>query len=353
MNGILGFAELLKTPELSGAEQMEYIRIIKKSGERMLNIINDIVDISKIEAGQVKLFVSETRLNEQTEFLYSFFKPEVDRKGIRLTLHNGLPDKEAILNTDREKLYAVLTNLIKNAIKFTSRGSIDFGYVKKGMLLEYYVKDTGFGIPPDRLQAIFERFIQADIADSRAFQGAGLGLSISKAYVEMLGGEIWVESIEDKGSAFYFTIPYIPDSEQKILMTADINNEQDKQMKKLKILIVEDDETSEMLISIAVKALSKEILKVGSAAEAIKTSLANPDIDLILMDVKMPDMDGYEATRQIRRFNKDVYIIAQTAFGLVEEREKALDAGCNDYISKPLDIAKLKKLIQEKFNPED
>ncbi len=353
MNGILGFAELLKTPELSGAEQMEYIRIIKKSGERMLNIINDIVDISKIESGQVKVFVAETKLNEQTEFLYSFFKPEVERKGVRLILHNGLPDKEAILNTDREKLYAILTNLIKNAIKFTIQGSIEFGYVKKGNLLEYYVKDTGFGIPRDRQQAIFERFIQADIADSRAFQGAGLGLSISKAYVEMLGGEIRVESEENKGSAFYFTIPYTLNSEQNSLINTDMLDEEARQMKKLKILIVEDDETSEILISIAVRSLSSEILKVRSGTEAIKTCLANPDIDLILMDIKMPDMDGYEATTQIRQFNNDVYIIAQTAFGLVEEREKALDAGCNDYISKPLDIALLRKLIQEQFNPED
>jgi PAS domain S-box-containing protein len=352
MNGILGFAELLKTPELSGAEQMEYIRIIKKSGERMLNIINDIVDISKIEAGQVKIFVSETKLNEQTEFLYSFFKPEVDRKGIRLILHNGLPDKEAIVNTDREKLYAVLTNLIKNAIKFTAKGSIEFGYIRKRNVLEFYVKDTGFGIPRDRQQAIFERFIQADIADTMALQGAGLGLSISTAYVEMLGGEIRVESEEGKGAAFYFTIPYIPDSEPKALNNTNMQNEEHRPMKKLKILIVEDDETSEMLISIAVRSISNEILKVCSADDAIKTCLANPDIDLILMDIKMAGMDGYEATRQIRQFNKEVYIIAQTAFGLAEERGKALDAGCNDYISKPLDIAQLRKLIQDKFNTE-
>jgi PAS domain S-box-containing protein len=353
MNGILGFAELLKTPELSGAEQMEYIRIIKKSGERMLNIINDIVDISKIEAGQVKVFVTETKLNEQTEFLYSFFKPEVDNKGIRLILHNGLPDEEAALHTDREKLYAVLTNLIKNAIKFTAKGSIEFGYIKKHNFLEFYVKDTGFGIPHDRQKAIFERFIQADIADTMALQGAGLGLSISKAYVEMLGGEIRVESEEEKGSAFYFTIPYITDSEPESINNAAKQNAEDKPMKKLKILIVEDDETSEILISIAVRAVSKEILKVSSAAEAIKTCLANPDIDLILMDIKMAGMDGYEATRRIRQFNKEVYIIAQTAFGLVEERGNALDAGCNDYISKPLDIALLRKLIQEQFNTED
>ena len=346
MNGILGFAELLKTPNLSGDEQMEYIGIIKKSGDRMLNIINDIVDISKIEAGQVKVFVSETNINEQTEFLYSFFKPEVETKGVELILRNGLPGNEAIIKTDKEKVYAVLTNLIKNAIKFTKTGSIEIGYIKKGMFLEYYVKDTGFGVPKDRQHAIFERFVQADIADSRAFQGAGLGLSISRAYVEMLGGKMWVESEEAHGSTFYFTIPYTSESEQKHLNQNIMINEDNNQSKKLKILIVEDDETSEMLISIAIRALYREVLKVKTGADAIETIRNNPDIDLILMDIKMPEMDGYEATRQIRQFNNEVCIIAQTAFGLVDEKEKALDSGCNDYISKPLDIALLKKIIQ-------
>jgi len=353
MNGILGFAELLKTPNLTGAEQMEYIQIIKKSGDRMLNIINDIVDISKIEAGQVKIFITETKVNEQTEFLYSFFKPEVESKGVQFILRNGLPGNEAIINTDKEKVYAVLTNLIKNAIKFTGKGSIEIGYIKKvaTLLLEFYVKDTGFGIPKDRQLAIFDRFVQADIADTRAFQGAGLGLSISKAYVEMLGGNMWVESKEGKGSTFYFTIPYNPESEQNTSTQNTMTNEGSNQNRKLKILIVEDDETSEMLVSIAVKSLSNEILKAATGLGAIAACRANPDIDLILMDIKMPEMDGYEATRQIRQFNKDVCIIAQTAFGLVDEKEKAIASGCNDYVSKPLDIALLKEMIQKHFNP--
>ena len=345
MNGILGFAELLKTPDLSGEEQLEYISIIKKSGNRMLNIINDIVDISKIEAGQVKVFVTETKVNEQTEFLYSFFKLEVEKKGIQLILRNGLPANESIIKTDKEKIYAVLTNLIKNAIKFTEKGSIEFGYLKKSKYLEFYVNDTGFGIPADRQHAIFDRFVQADIADSRAFQGAGLGLSISKAYVEMLGGKMWVESKEGQGSIFYFTIPYNAESENHPLIQTSMENAENNQNKKLKILIVEDDETSEMLISIAVRSISKEVLKVRTGADAIETCRANPDIDLIMMDIKMPEMDGYEATRRIRQFNKEVCIIAQTAFGLVDEKMKAIDSGCNDYISKPLDISLLKHLI--------
>jgi len=363
MNGILGFAELLKTPNLSGDEQQQYIAIIKKSGDRMLNIINDIVDISKIEAGQVKVFVSETKINEQTEFLYAFFKPEVERKGMQLILRNGLPDKAAIIKTDKEKVYAVLTNLIKNAIKFTKTGSIEIGYIKNTVVsvatehapsltlpqLEFYVKDSGSGIPKDRQQAIFDRFVQADIADTRALQGAGLGLSISKAYVEMLGGKMWVESEDGQGSIFYFTIPFHTESGLNAINQTTMANEENNQIRKLKILIVEDDETSEMLISIALRSLSKEVLKVKTGIDAIETCRLNPDIDLIMMDVKMPEMDGYEATRQIRKFNKDVCIIAQTAFGLIDEKEKALLSGCNDYISKPLDIAYLKSLMLKHF----
>jgi hypothetical protein len=350
MNGILGFADLLKAQDLSGEEQQEYIRIIKKSGDRMLNIINDIVDISKIESGQMKVSVSETKINEQTEFIYNFFKPETDKKGIQLLSVNGMTDEEAIINTDKEKVYAILTNLVKNAIKFTGNGSIEFGYLKKGKYLEFYVKDTGFGIPADRQKAIFDRFIQADIADSRAFQGAGLGLSISKAYVEMLGGEIWVESKEGKGSSFYFTIPDNLEPEEKRIVADIDDNEQNNQPKKLKILIVEDDESSEILISIAVRMFSREVLNVRTGADAIESCRENPDIDLVLMDVKMPEMDGYEATQRIRLFNKNIYIIAQTAFGMEDEKEKALEAGCNEYISKPLDVVLLKDMIKRHFD---
>jgi signal transduction histidine kinase len=208
MNGILGFAELLKESDLTGEEQQEYIRIIAKSGVRMLNIINEIIDISKIEAGLMKADLMETNINEQVEFIHAFFKPEVEAKGMRLLFGNALPAGEANITTDREKFYAILTNLVENANKYSKVGTIEIGYEKKDGLLEFYVKDTGIGIPKDRQVAIFERFIQADIADKMARQGAGLGLSITKAYVEMLGGSIWVDSEEGVGSTFYFTLPY-------------------------------------------------------------------------------------------------------------------------------------------------
>lgn len=212
MNGIIGFAELLKQPGLSGDKQQEFIEIIEKSSKRMLNIINDIVDISKIEAGMMKTDIVETNINEQIGDIYTFFKPEAEAKGIRLSIKKPLPAKEAIIKTDSEKLYAILTNLVKNAIKYTLEGTIELGYYLKkdseSGVLEFYVKDTGVGIPKERQEAIFDRFIQADITNKMAHQGSGLGLAITKAYLEMVGGQIRVESEVDKGSTFYFTLPY-------------------------------------------------------------------------------------------------------------------------------------------------
>ena len=387
MNGILGFTELLKMPGLSGEDQQEYIGIIKKSGERMLNIINDIVDISKIEAGQMDVFISETNINEQLEYVYIFFKPEVEAKGMQLSIKNGLTAEKAVIHTDREKLYAVLTNLVKNAIKYSDAGSIEFGYTLKPFVpssnhaavqlsahaavqssvhavaqssahavvqssdsesmqqeLVFYVKDSGIGIPQSRQKAIFDRFVQADISDARAFEGAGLGLSISKAYLEMLGGTIWVESEAGVGSTFYFSIPYQP--KLQLSKVADIPETIGKhEINDLKILVAEDDEASAMLISMAMKSFSKQVLRVRNGLAVVESCRNNPDIDLVLMDIKMPGMDGYEATSKIREFNKKVFIIAQTAFGLSDDRDKALAAGCNDYVSKPLDIALLKSKI--------
>lgn len=208
MNGILGFAELLAEHDLSNEKQQFYISIIEKSGRRMLNIINDIIDISKIESGLMKVNITSSDINKQMEYIYTFFKPEVDEKGIKLSVKNGLTDGLARINTDREKLYAVLINLVKNAIKFSKDGMIEFGYAQKGVWLEFYVKDTGVGIKKDKQKSIFERFIQADSSSIKAFDGTGLGLSISKSYIEMLGGTIWVESTEGVGSTFYFNIPY-------------------------------------------------------------------------------------------------------------------------------------------------
>ncbi|EIA08346.1 ATP-binding protein [Flavobacterium frigoris] len=351
MNGILGFADLLKEPGLTGEEQQNYIRIIEKSGARMLNIINDIIDISKIESGLMLLDLKGSNINEQLEYIYSLFKLEVEVKGVQLSVNNILPNSEIIIKTDREKVFAILTNLVKNAIKFTNKGSIELGYVHKGNYLEFYVKDSGIGIPKDRYDVIFERFIQADITNKMAHQGAGLGLSITKAYVEMLGGKIWVESEVGIGSIFYFTLPYDFRDEEKIV-TKDVLQCDTNSLygKNLKILFVEDDRISEFLFDKTCKMFGKEILKARNGSEAIEVCRNNPDIDLILMDIQMPVLNGYEATQQIRQFNKDVVIIAQTAFVHIEAFEKSKAAGCNDYISKPIKKENLLALIQKHFN---
>jgi PAS domain S-box-containing protein len=347
MNGILGFSELLKEPALTGEQQQEYISIIAKSGLRMLNIINDIIDISKIEAGLMKLDIKESNINEQIEYIYNFFKPEVEAKGMKLLFNTPLPAKEVTITTDNEKVYAILTNLVKNAIKYSKEGTIELGYKRMGDDIRFYVKDTGIGIPKDRQEAIFERFIQADIADKMARQGAGLGLSISKAYVEMLKGKIWVESVEGTGSTFYFTLPYNALPMKEIINQEFAVSDKTSEVKKLKFLIAEDDETSGELISIYIRKFGNEIIKVQNGKDAVNVFRNNPDIDLILMDIQMPEMNGYEATRQIRQLSTKVIVIALTAFALTGDREKAIQAGCNDYIAKPVRKDELLGLIQK------
>lgn len=352
MNGILGFTELLKEPKLSGKEQKEYIEIIEKSGVRMLNIINDIINISKIESGQIEVSLSVTNVNEQIEYLNTFFKPETKQKGIQLLATKKLPSEDCNIVTDQEKLYAVLTNLVKNAIKFTNEGSIEFGCEKKGNYLEFFVKDTGLGISKTQQNIIFERFRQANESLTRSHEGSGLGLAISKAYIEMLGGKIWVESELGKGSSFHFIIPFqktFIQKEKNIILKTDSDTKQENQIKDLKVLIVEDDAVSKLLITIAVRPYSKEILKVSTGIEAIAACHENPDIDLVMMDINMPEMGGYEATKQIREFNKDLVIIAQTANGMQGDRDDAIAAGCTDYISKPINIKSLSELIHKYF----
>lgn len=347
MNGILGFASLLKTPNLSGEKLKKYISVIDNSGKRMLNIINDLIDISKIEAGQMDTYISECNINEQIEYLNTFFKPEAIKLNLDLSYNNPLPTKDTFVKTDREKLYAILTNLLKNAIKYTHEGSIKFGYERKGEMLEFYVKDTGIGIPEDRQEAIFERFIQADIEDRKAYEGAGLGLSITKAYVEMLGGKIWIDSVEGQGSQFYFTIPYNIETEKTPMVQSEKDTQKNVILKKLKILIAEDEDVADEYLTIILRKSSKEILHAKSGEDTIKLCRKNPDLDLILMDIKMPGMDGYEATREIRKFNTDVTIIAQTAYALAGDREKAIKAGCNNYISKPILRNELMEMIEK------
>lgn len=350
MNGILGFAALLKEPNLTSDELQEYIQTIQISGERMLNTINSIVDVSRIESGLISINFGEANINERLEFIFRFFKPEAEAKGLKFSIKTGLSSKEATILTDNEKVYGVLTNLVKNAIKFTYDGSIEFGYTKKGANLEFFVKDTGIGIKQNQIDIIFERFRQGSESINRGFEGSGLGLSICKSYVEMLDGKIWVESEEGQGSTFYFSIPYsTPLAEKKEEADVLKIGHKDVPKKNLKILIVEDDEVSHILLTNRLKKISEDLLHAATGLEAVDACKNSSDIDLILMDIRMPGMNGHEATRQIRQFNKEVIIIAQTAFALTGDREKAIESGCNDYITKPINRTELMALIEKYF----
>ncbi len=214
MNSILGFAELLRNPDITETQQKRFLSIIEDSGNRMLNIINDIVDIAKIVSGQITTTLSDFNLNNLMHGIWLSFSNETQKQNLEFSAKFGLPDSASVITSDENKLGSINSNLVKNAIKFTTKGSIEFGYTVKGNQLEFFVSDTGIGIPFGRQEAIFERFVQADIEDSKAYQGAGLGLSIAKAYVEMLGGKIRVESAVGQGSTFCFTIPFVKVSEK-------------------------------------------------------------------------------------------------------------------------------------------
>ncbi len=348
MNGILGFADLLKKPELTGEQQQKYIHIIEKSGERMLNLINDLIEISKIESGQMGTSLSVSNINDQIEFVHSFFSPEVSKKGMQLTCDHPLDDLQATIITDHEKVHAILANLVKNAIKFTSEGVIHFGYKKREEFLHFYVRDTGIGIAEENLTEIFDRFVQADETISRTYDGAGLGLAISKAYVEMLGGQIRVESKLNEGSTFGFSIPYKPALAQNTEMNP-LPEENPAGNKKLKILITEDNFSASLLLKILLEDFAREILQASNGMEAVEICRNNPDIDLIMMDLKMPEMNGYDAVRLIRDFNKGVVIIAQTANALSGDKERAMNAGFNDYLTKPLKREALVAAIHRLF----
>jgi PAS domain S-box-containing protein len=347
MNGILGFTELLKEPNLSGNEQQFYIQVIEESGSRMLDLMDNIIDISRIESGEIKVSISAYDIKRKFEHLFDFFNVEAEKKGLKLIINHSLAFNESIIRTDVQKLDAILINLIKNAIKFTRDGFVEFGCEKQDGQFKFFVKDCGVGIERENLDIIFERFRQASESLSRPYEGAGLGLSISKAYVEILGGKIWAESELGKGSVFYFTLPDNAQIAEEIPVLGNIVAEDKPQLPmNLKLMIVDDNDISLDYLGIICAMFCKETIKARTGAEAVEKLRDNPDVNLILMDMKMPVMDGYEATRQIRQFNKEVIIIAQTAFTLVGDKEKAMEAGCNDYIAKPLNKEKLEALIQ-------
>jgi signal transduction histidine kinase len=349
MNGIMGFAELLKDPKLTKDEQKNYLAIIEKSGERMLDTINDLIDISRIESKSVEVNFSRFNINDQMNYLYHFFRLETRNKGLQLNFSNFLHDKAALIISDKDKVNAILMNLIKNSIKYTNQGRIEFGYFVKDTFLEFYVKDTGVGIQKDRQEAIFERFVQADISTSRPYEGVGLGLSIAKAYVEMLDGQIGVESEEGKGSLFFFKIPYKTMAnhifEDKI--PALQNNNPENILKELTILVAEDDETGRLYMEHLLGEKCRKLLFAKNGIEAVKCYKENEDIDIVLMDMKMPEMDGYSATKKIKEINKHAIIIGQSAFALQGDKEKSIEAGCDGYLTKPLEKVQLLQTIRK------
>jgi signal transduction histidine kinase/CheY-like chemotaxis protein len=348
LNGILGFSEVLKDNSLTNEERKEYLTTIEKSGNRLLNIINDILDISKIETGQVSLLYKYSDVNDQLKFIYKFFKAEAEAKGIELKLGNPLDESESKIYTDKEKLYAILTNLVKNAIKFTLNGTILIDFEKDNKEYTFKVADTGIGVPKNRQEAIFDRFVQADLENKNAFQGAGLGLSISKAYVELLGGRIWLESEVDKGSTFYFTIPVIDENKSEV--NAEKNTTDNMTLtRKIKILIAEDDLVTMKLFERIMSKYASSVLSATDGLTAVELMKANPDIDLIIMDIRMPIMDGYTATEEIRKFNNKVIIIGQSAHVFESNKDLSLKNGCNEYLSKPINIKELNEIIYKYF----
>jgi len=344
MNGILGFSMMLSDPSLPEETRESYVKIVNSSCDQLLHIINDVIDISKIETGQTDLFVSSFSLYDLFDELISFYSPTANERGVNLSIkasEDTHPLNGGII-ADRTKLRQVLDNLLSNAVKFTHSGEIVLRWGISDELIYVEIQDTGIGIPDDHKEIIFERFRQVDTSFSKNYGGTGLGLSISKAYIEKMGGKINVTSELGKGSTFSFTIPYEMSNETHFPSIGP--NSKIKIKENIKILVVEDEEINWFYLYEILKKSTKPINAV-SGAQAIELLKSNPDIEIVLMDIKLPDINGLELTKIIKSMNPEITVIAQTAFALSGDREKALEAGCSEYISKPVKKDALLELI--------
>jgi len=339
MNGIIGFSNLLREPGITDEERNEFLNHINNCGNTLLTLIDDIIDISKIEAGQVKVRISDTHLNSiLDELLETYLNARsLDNKmHIEIIKEAGLDDMASQIYTDPYRLRQVLSNLLTNALKFTCEGSIIFGYQLKDGYIEFYVKDTGIGIPEDKLEFIFERFGQ--IPDERILnrRGTGLGLAISSNLVKILGGKMWVSSVERKGSAFYFTLPY-KSVELPTAISEGVRYAGEKlDLKEKTILIAEDEDTNFFYFKELLKETQAKLLWVKSGSDAVHSVHVNKNISLVLMDCQLLEMDGMEATKEIKKINPKLPVIMQTAYAFADERDRCKDAGCDGYISKPV-----------------
>lgn len=341
MNSIIGFSELLTKPGSFDKNKEKYLSFIINSGKSLLNLINDIIDISKIEAGQLKVKPRIVQLNPIMNEIYisQYQINDMKNKPFELKMQKAVETDDFNINTDPFRFKQILNNLIGNAMKFTKQGFIEFGYKFSGPdKLLFYVKDTGVGMPKDKLDVIFKRFGQIEQKDDKNQTGTGLGLTISKKLAELLGGEMWVESEEGVGSTFFFTMPYDPELNTADEYGASSDGNSEASLEGKVILVAEDEDMNVAYMQEVLAETKATVLWARNGQEAVDAMKAHPEIDLVLMDIKMPVMNGYDATAKIREFNKDVIIIAQTAYALTGEKEKTIAAGCNYYITKPIEI---------------
>jgi signal transduction histidine kinase/ActR/RegA family two-component response regulator len=346
MNGILGFSQLLLETE-SKEELVEFVDVINKNGNHLLSLISDIIDISKIEAGMLTLSKTLFRLNELMEEVYELFARDSKVLGgvMKLNVNYSLADGEDEIYTDRTRLKQVLINLLSNACKFTERGYVELGYTLHESDLVFYVKDTGIGLDYDQQQYVFERFMQATVNHQPKHEGTGLGLAISKAFVKLFEGDIWAESEPGLGSVFVFTLPFNHGGEFTLKSYRQKSNLMEFNWKEKVILVAEDVTTNFLLIKTALNKTGVQLIWAKNGLEAVEKCQSTEHIDLILMDVRMPQMDGFEATQIIRKMLPDIPIIAQTSYAMDGDREKSLASGCTDYISKPFNIKDFVSLI--------
>jgi signal transduction histidine kinase/CheY-like chemotaxis protein len=351
LNGILGFAEIIRKNEPQEEEKDKYINIIKSCGKSLLKIVDDVIDLSKIESDQVEVVKEAFPITKFMTDLYDHFKMDElykqrDQVELRLNINvNG----NTTIETDRNKVWQILVNLIGNALKFTDSGYVEFGcrlaneQVKKGKAdIVFFVKDTGVGIPNSMRDAVFNRFVKIEHDISKLYGGTGLGLTIAKNLTEMLEGKIWFESLQGKGTEFYVSLPsavLVINGNEKPLTSKEMKLKYNWEGKR--VLIVEDDEMSYIYLKEVLKSTNIEILRAHNGREAVEMTEHQPSIDMVLMDIKLPEMDGYEATRRIKNIRKDIPVIAQTAYAMLDDQEKILQVGCDDYISKPINRRKL------------
>ena len=348
MNAILGFAQLLEKKSFSEERKTAFTKIIQQRASELLGIINDLIDIAKIESGNLNVFHEFGFIDDLLKEIEAIFISKNDtilKKPINFKINNLLNNKQNRIFTDYLRVKQILINLVDNALKFTEEGTIEIGCsLRPDNMFLFYVKDTGIGINDTKIKIIFDRFRQAeDLINARKYGGTGLGLSISKGLVELLNGNIWVESQENNGSIFYFTIPGMDTSNytENTMTTTEIRYNWENKT----ILLVEDVPSNQIVIEEFLAPTKAKLFIASNGKEAQEIFDNTPNLDLILMDIRLPDTNGFILTENFKKLRPNVPIVAQTAYATEKDREKCFAAGCEGYISKPIDEYKLLHLI--------